>query len=157
MHTTGLDKLRRDDPRLQTERGKLACPVVRTGAGLHGDHAAGRQAHAPLKELGTRDRLVREHAACRIDAVHLDDVLGQIDPYPNRAFSDNLVHGTSPFIGCRLMTLNTTNLGASSPLPEGGKSLRIPIERTSTGRPRLALISFWAKRGPPVPAAQLER
>jgi hypothetical protein len=24
--------------------------------------------------------------------------------------------------------LNTTNLGASSPLPEGGKSLRIPIE-----------------------------
>jgi hypothetical protein len=29
------------------------------------------------------------------------------------------------------MTLNTTNLGASSPLPEGGKSLRIPIERTS--------------------------
>jgi hypothetical protein len=30
------------------------------------------------------------------------------------------------------MTLNTTNLGASSPLPEGGKSLRIPIERTSS-------------------------
>jgi hypothetical protein len=27
------------------------------------------------------------------------------------------------------MTLNTTNLGASTPLPEGGKSLRIPIER----------------------------
>jgi hypothetical protein len=26
------------------------------------------------------------------------------------------------------MTLNTTNLGASSPLPEGGKSLRIPME-----------------------------
>ncbi len=30
------------------------------------------------------------------------------------------------------MTSNTTNLGASSPLPEGGKSLRIPIERTSS-------------------------
>jgi hypothetical protein len=29
------------------------------------------------------------------------------------------------------MTLNTTSLGASSPLPEGGKSLRIPIERPS--------------------------
>jgi len=25
------------------------------------------------------------------------------------------------------MTLNTTNLGASTPLPEGGKSLRIPL------------------------------
>jgi len=25
------------------------------------------------------------------------------------------------------MTSNTTNLGASSPLPEGGKSLRIPV------------------------------
>jgi hypothetical protein len=30
------------------------------------------------------------------------------------------------------MTSNTTNLGASTPLPEGGKSLRIPIERTSS-------------------------
>jgi hypothetical protein len=29
------------------------------------------------------------------------------------------------------MTSNTTNLGASTPLPEGGKSLRIPIEQTS--------------------------
>ena len=26
------------------------------------------------------------------------------------------------------MTSNTTNLGASSPLPEGGKSLRIPLK-----------------------------
>jgi hypothetical protein len=29
------------------------------------------------------------------------------------------------------MTSNITNLGASSPLPESGKSLRIPIERTA--------------------------
>jgi len=36
----------------------------------------------------------------------------------------------SLFIGLRLMTLNTTNLGASTPFSEGGKSLRIPIERT---------------------------
>ena len=33
----------------------------------------------------------------------------------------------------QLRRQNTTNLGASSPLPEGGKSLRIPIERTSNG------------------------
>ena len=31
------------------------------------------------------------------------------------------------------------------------------IERTSTGRPRLALISFWAKRVLPVPAAHVKR
>ena len=31
------------------------------------------------------------------------------------------------------------------------------IERTSTGRPHLALISFWAKRVPPVPAAHVKR
>ena len=34
----------------------------------------------------------------------------------------------NPFSGLRLMTLNTTNLGASTPLPEGGKSLRIPFK-----------------------------
>ena len=34
------------------------------------------------------------------------------------------------------MTSNTTNLGASSPLPEGGKSLRIPIEGSPEGRSR---------------------
>ena len=31
------------------------------------------------------------------------------------------------------------------------------IERTSTGRPHLALISFWAKCVPPVPAAHVKR
>ena len=31
------------------------------------------------------------------------------------------------------MTLTTTNLGTSTPLPEGGKSLRIPIEGTASG------------------------
>jgi len=30
------------------------------------------------------------------------------------------------------------------------------FERTCTGVPRLALISFWAKRLPPAPAAQLK-
>ena len=31
------------------------------------------------------------------------------------------------------------------------------IERTSTGGPHLALISFWAKCVPPVPAAHVKR
>ena len=30
---------------------------------------------------------------------------------------------------------HTTNLGASSPLPEGGKSLRIPIKRQALRKP----------------------
>jgi hypothetical protein len=32
------------------------------------------------------------------------------------------------------MTSNTTNLGASTPLSEGGKSLRIPLEPTRSGK-----------------------
>ena len=31
------------------------------------------------------------------------------------------------------------------------------VERTRNGRPRLALISFWAKRGPPLRPAHLKR
>jgi hypothetical protein len=44
------------------------------------------------------------------------------------------------------MTLNTTNLGASTPLPEGGKSLRIPIERTSSSRLRLLPAAAHVER-----------
>ena len=94
--------------------------------------------------------------------MHLDHTLGQIHTYSNSAFSDNLVHGTSPFIGLRLMTSNTTNLGASTPLPEGGKSLRIPLERTSTGMalgPR-GYAGHHPPRGPstnPAGSAQLKR
>jgi hypothetical protein len=67
-----------------------------------------------------------------IDGMDLDHALGQVDPDANGLASNdsscNLLHGTSPFNGLRLMTLNTTNLGASTPLPEGGKSLHIPLE-----------------------------
>jgi hypothetical protein len=47
------------------------------------------------------------------------------------------------------MTLNTTNLGASSPLPEGEKSHRIPIERTSTRLRLLPLHMSNVGRVPP--------
>jgi hypothetical protein len=40
-----------------------------------------------------------------------------------------------PFPGFRLMT-HTTNLGASTPPQDRGKSLRIPIERTASSRLR---------------------
>jgi GNAT superfamily N-acetyltransferase len=44
--------------------------------------------------------------------------------------SCNLLDGTSPLIAARLMTSNTSDLGASTPLPEGGKSLRVPVHTT---------------------------
>jgi hypothetical protein len=40
---------------------------------------------------------------------------------------------------------HTTNLGAWTPLPEGGKSLRIPIERTSSGKLRLPAAAAHVK------------
>jgi RimJ/RimL family protein N-acetyltransferase len=39
----------------------------------------------------------------------------------------------------------------SHPMPN------LSFERTCTGAPRLAFISFWARRVPPAPAAQLKR
>ena len=79
----------------------------------------------------------------------VDHTLLQIPPYPHSSFSDNLVHGLSPFNGLRLMTLNTRNLGAPSPLPDGGKSLRIPKERTPSSRlRRLAVARLCRMLGP---------
>ncbi|WIV98333.1 hypothetical protein [Kinneretia aquatilis] len=52
---------------------------------------------------------------------------------------------------------NTTNLGALTPLPEGGKSLRIPLEWTSTGWPHYAHQEIIASCGQPVPTPQLQR
>ena len=70
---------------------------------------------------------------------------GGFNGTPRSASSRITLSRTSPFTGCRLMT-HTTNLGASTPLPEGGKSLRIPIERTF----KSLLRSLW-------PAAHVER
>jgi hypothetical protein len=88
---------------------------------------------APGDELVARQGAAGEHMAGGIDGVNLDHALGQIDPDANGLTSCNLLHGTSPFNGLRLMTSNTTNLGASTPLPEGGKSLRIPFQPTVFG------------------------
>jgi hypothetical protein len=63
--------------------------------------------------------------------------------------------------GCRLM-IDTTNLGALTPWPEGGKSLRIPLDRTANGMapwPRGAEVHV-APRGQgamPLSTAQLKR
>src|SRR5687767_12885144 len=42
---------------------------------------------------------------------------------------------------------HTTNLGASTPLPEGGKSLRIPVKGTSCARAQAApYVERWAPK-----------
>ena len=128
-------QVRRDDARVQPHGQQLARPVVGAGTDFHHDHAARWQLRAPGQELLAAQRPVRQHATARIDGLHLNHALGKIDAHTRRNTSGNLVHGTSPFNGCRLMT-RTVNLGASTPLPEGGKSLHIPLNRTRYGKHR---------------------
>jgi hypothetical protein len=79
-------------------------------------------------------------AAGDIHGMHLDHALGQIEPYASGFTSNdgscNLLHGTSPFNGLRLTTSNPTNPGASTPLTEGGTSLRIARHLTFASRLR---------------------
>jgi hypothetical protein len=48
-------------------------------------------------------------------------------------------------MGCRLM-IRTSNLGASTPLLEGGESLRIPIERAVSSGLRPLTIAAHIER-----------
>lgn len=93
-------------------------PVVRTRAGLHGHRAAGGQLRAPYDGLVARQGTGGKNLAGTIYVVNLDHALGQIYPHANsfnsNANSCHLFHGNSPFNGLRLMTSNTTNLGAST-------------------------------------------
>jgi hypothetical protein len=77
-------------------------------------------------------------AAGDMRGMRLDHALGQIEPdasgFTSNDGSCNLLHGTSPFNGLRLMTSNPTKLGASTPLPEGGESLRIARHLTFASR-----------------------
>ena len=131
------DKLDRNDACVQAQHLELARPMVRAGARLHGHDAAGGQLRAPGDKLVQRQGADGEHLPGGVHGMHLQHPLCQIDPHANGlALNDgsrNLLHGTSPFHGLRLMTLSTANLAASTPLPEGGKSLRIPVEERPLG------------------------
>ena len=82
-----------DDARVQTEHDELARPVVRAGAGLHRNDAAGGQLCAPGQEPVARQGAAGEHAPGAIDAARLDHALGQIDPDGYGSTSCNLAHG----------------------------------------------------------------
>ena len=118
---------------------------MRARTRLHRHDAAWRQLRAPGQELFAPQRPVRRHASAAVHRVRLDHPLGQIHAYPNDLFSDNLAHGTSPFHSCKLMT-HTTNLGASTPLLEGGKSLRIPVKGMSTSGLRPLAAAPYVER-----------
>jgi hypothetical protein len=71
--------------------------------------ATSRQIGTPDEELLALERPVRDHLACRIDRVDLDEVLGQID-----ADSCNVAHGTSPSIVVEI-DFRHANLGTPMP------------------------------------------
>ena len=93
LAAVGLDQLRPDDACVQTKRHELPRPVVRARAGLHGDDAAGGQTNAPLDEPGSRYGAAGQHTTACVHGMNLDHALGQVYPYTNGSFSDNLVHG----------------------------------------------------------------
>jgi putative transposase len=70
---------------------------------------------------------------------------GQAHRFTPRLCSCNLLHGL-PFNGLRLMTSDTNDLGASSPLPEGGKALRLRIGRTSQRSLRVLCAAAHVER-----------
>ena len=73
-----LDELRRDQAHRVAEALQLARPKVRTRAGLQADQA-GRQRGEELGHLSAAQRLAEDDAPGLVNAVHVKDVLGQID------------------------------------------------------------------------------
>jgi hypothetical protein len=75
----GLDVLRRHQPCVVAEDPEFARPVVRAAAGLEADPAA-RQVGEQGQHFGARQPLAQPHPALRIDAVHLEHVLRNVQP-----------------------------------------------------------------------------
>jgi hypothetical protein len=143
LAAVGLDELRVQQARRQTQRSQAARPVVRAGADLHGHDASRGQPRAPGNKAVSRQRAPAHHAARGIDGVNLDHALGQIGAdandravagFTNSIGSCNLLHGLPVSASFRLMTSNIANLGASTPSRESGKSLRIPSGAPTAGR-----------------------
>ena len=61
-----------------TKCRQLACPEVGRGAGLHADQA-GRQPGEKGHHLAAAEASLEDDVACRVDAMHLEDMLGQVE------------------------------------------------------------------------------
>ncbi len=67
-----------DQPDLEAEVAEPPAPVVGAAAGLHRHHP-GRQLDHGVHQLGPAHPARDDGAAVRVDAMELEDVLGQID------------------------------------------------------------------------------
>jgi hypothetical protein len=102
----------------------------------------------PTQEFVTAQGAAGYALTAAIDGANLEDTFGKI-----QTDSCNLSHGTSPSNkGFRLTS--KTNLGTSMPSPGSGKSLRIPIERTTNSG---SSLRAFASTQPPLFAAHLKR
>lgn len=75
-HAIRRDELRRDQFRNVPERRKLACPVMRTRARFHRDHAR-RQRGEEFRQLVTSHIAPQRYFAILIDTVHGENVLSE--------------------------------------------------------------------------------
>jgi hypothetical protein len=94
----------RDGARVDTQLDELAAPVVRAEPTSMTTTLPRWQLRTPVQEMLAAQQTTSDNATVRIDRMRLDHALGQVDPYTNGAFSDNLALGLPPFLRCRLMT-----------------------------------------------------
>ena len=74
----GLHIARRHQPHIVAELPELARPLVRRGARLHANQAR-RQLAEKLEHLAASELLLEHRLLGSIDAMHLEDVLGEIN------------------------------------------------------------------------------
>jgi hypothetical protein len=86
----GPNVLRRHQPHLVPELGQLTSPIVGRATGLQADQAS-RQGREELEHLAARQLALEQHAPLRIGAVHLEQVLCDVE-----ANSRNLHLGRLP-------------------------------------------------------------
>ncbi len=101
LHAVRRHEVRCHHSCVEPQSPQLACPMVITTAGLHGDQRTRRQLRTPGHEAVTRQRLCDHDSPSGINRMNLDHALGQVDPYPRDKASCNLAHGL-PLFRCRL-------------------------------------------------------
>jgi hypothetical protein len=96
----GLHILRRHQTHLMAQRRQLARPVMRRRTSFHADQAR-RQPGEEGEQLTTSKLPAHHDALGFVDAVHLKDVLGQVQP--DRC---NLLHGWLPKLVVSITTIS---------------------------------------------------
>jgi len=125
------ETMRARSPRAMSRRAQWCAPELASMATMQ---PCGRRAHQARNCSRRSARQVKTRPAASTACTWITRLARST---PTRTASPRVICSTDfPFPRFRLMT-HTTNLGASTPLQDRGKSLRIPIERTCHGRLRL--------------------